>query len=115
MLGNEKPAVPAKAGTHLKANPMFYVYILTSQPHGTLYIGKTNDLQRRIWEHKCRAVPGFTAKYGVDRLVWFELHQTLEAAFGREKQMKSWKRAWKIQVIEQNNPYWVDLYPNLSP
>jgi putative endonuclease len=94
---------------------MFYVYLLANQPHGTLYIGKTTDLARRIWEHKCKAVPGFTAKYGVDRLVWFEAHETLEAAFLREKQMKGWKRAWKIQLIEKDNPHWLDLYINLSP
>ncbi|HEY8873352.1 MAG TPA: GIY-YIG nuclease family protein [Stellaceae bacterium] len=74
----------------------------------------TDDLLRRVWEHKIKAVPGFSAKYGVDRLVWFEAHETLESAFGREKLIKRWKRAWKIQMIEENNPYWIDLYPSLS-
>ena len=69
---------------------MFFVYLLASQPHGTLYVGTTNDLFRRIWEHKIKAVPGFTAKYGVDRLVWFEAHETLESAFLREKRIKGW-------------------------
>jgi putative endonuclease len=92
--------VPAKAGTHLAAFPMFYVYLLASQPHGTLYAGMTDDLVRRIGEHKASAVPGFTAKYQFDRLVWFEAHD---------------RRAWKIQLIEDDNPYWIDLYSSLSP
>jgi putative endonuclease len=94
---------------------MFFVYLLASKPHGTLYAGMTDDLLRRVWEHKIKAVPGFSAKYGVDRLVWFEAHETLESAFGREKLIKRWNRAWKIQMIEENNPYWIDLYPSLSP
>jgi len=92
----------------------YFVYLLCSQPHGTLYVGKTNDLLRRVWEHKVKAVPGFTSKYGVDRLVWYETHATLESAFQREKRIKSWKRAWKIALIELDNPHWVDLYPTLS-
>jgi putative endonuclease len=94
---------------------MFFVYMLASQPHGTLYVGMTDDLIRRVWEHKMKLVPGFTAKYGVDRLVWFEAHQTREAAWRREKQIKEWKRAWKIELIERDNPQWIDLYPSLSP
>jgi putative endonuclease len=94
---------------------MFYVYLLASRPYGTLYIGKTSDLLRRVWEHKVKAVPGFATKYGVDRLVWFEPHETLEAVFRRERQMKSWKRDWKIRLIEKDNPHWVDLYSSLSP
>jgi putative endonuclease len=93
---------------------MFFVYMLASQPHGTLYIGMTDDLIRRIWEHKLKLVPGFTAKYGVDRLVWFEAHHSREAAWRREKQIKEWKRAWKIELIERDNPRWTDLYPSLS-
>jgi putative endonuclease len=94
---------------------MFFVYLLASQPHGTLYAGMTDDLLRRVWEHKIKAVPGFTAKYSVDRLVWFEAHETLESAFGREKQIKGWKRAWKIEMIEHDNPQWSGLYQSLSP
>jgi len=94
---------------------MFFVYILASRHYGTLYVGSTTDLARRVWEHKTRAVLGFTAKYGVDRLVWFEVHQTLEAALVRERQIKRWKRDWKINLIEAENPHWVDLYPSLSP
>jgi putative endonuclease len=94
---------------------MFVVYLLASRPFGTLYVGMTDDLLRRLWEHKSKAVPGFTARYSVDRLVWFEPHETLEAAFLREKRIKEWKRAWKIQLIERNNPYWLDLYHELTP
>jgi putative endonuclease len=94
---------------------MFFVYMLASRHYGTLYVGSTTDLARRVWEHKTRAVPDFTAKYGVDRLVWFEVHETLEAALVRERQIKRWKREWKINLIEAQNPHWVDLYPTLSP
>ena len=94
---------------------MFYVYMLASRPHGTLYIGMTNDLIRRVWEHKVKAVSGFTDKYSVDRLMWYELHEALESALLREKQIKEWKRAWKIQLLEAENPQWIDLYPGLSP
>jgi putative endonuclease len=93
---------------------MFFVYLLASEPHGTLYVGSTSDLVRRVWEHKIKAVPGFTAQYSVDRLVWFERHDTLEAAMQRERRIKGWKRIWKIQLIEQDNPHWIDRYPELS-
>ena len=92
---------------------MFYVYLLSSRPNGTLYTGSTRDLIRRVWEHKQKAVPGFTTKYGVDRLVWYERHESLEAAFARERQIKNWKRLWKIQLIEADNPQWTDLYPSI--
>jgi putative endonuclease len=94
---------------------MFFVYLLASRPFGTLYVGMTGDLLRRVCEHKTKAVPGFTARYDVDRLVWFEAHETLESALLREKRIKEWKRAWKIRLIEGNNPYWRDLYPELTP
>ena len=94
---------------------MFFVYLLASRPFGTLYVGMTDDLLRRAWEHKTKAVPGFTPRYSVDRLVWFEPHETLEAAFLREKRIKEWKRAWKSQLIERNNPYWLNLYHELTP
>ena len=94
---------------------MFFVYMLASRHYGTLYVGSTNDLARRVWEHKTKAIPGFTTKYGVDRLVWFEVHETLEGALIRERQIKRWKRDWKINLIEAQNPHWVDLYPSLSP
>jgi putative endonuclease len=91
-----------------------FVYLLASRPFGTLYAGSTSDLIRRVWEHKIKAVPGFTAKYGVDRLVWFETRESLAAAARRERQIKEWKRAWKIELIEKDNPHWIDLYLSLS-
>ncbi len=92
---------------------MAYVYILASRKNGTLYIGVTRDLIRRIYEHKSGTVEGFTKKYKVDQLVWFDNSESIIAAIQREKQLKNWKRAWKIQLIEQTNPHWHDLYPAL--
>jgi putative endonuclease len=86
------------------------VYILASGPFGTLYIGVTSDLCSRISLHKQKLLRGFTKKYGVDKLVYFELHDSMEAAIKRETQLKGWKRSWKIQLIEQANPQWLDLY-----
>ncbi len=94
---------------------MLYVYLLASKPHGTLYVGVTSDLARRVWEDKQKAVPGFTQRYGVDKLVWFEAHDSAEAAIRREKQIKERKRDWKFNLIERDNPHWIDLYPGLSP
>jgi len=91
----------------------YYVYILASQRNGTLYVGVTNDLIRRGHEHRHKLAEGFTAKYGVDRLVWFESTDSIEAAITREKQLKHWNRAWKIALIEKSNPQWLDLYPGL--
>ena len=88
----------------------FFVYMLASKPFGTLYIGVTSDLVRRVWEHKTKAVPGFTARYGVDQLVWLEAHATAETAIMREKQIKEWKRDWKINLVMRGNPDWIDLY-----
>lgn len=88
----------------------YYVYILCSEKRGTLYIGVTNDLARRIWEHKNKATPGFTAKYFVNRLVYAEVYEFVGDALKREKQLKTWKRAWKIKLIEDVNPEWDDLY-----
>jgi putative endonuclease len=93
---------------------MFFVYMLASKPYGTLYVGSTSDLIRRVWEHKIKAVPGFTAKYGVDRLVWYEQHETMEPAMLHEKRIKEWKRDWKIQLIERDNPHWRDLYQDVA-
>jgi len=92
---------------------MVHVYLLASKPYGTLYVGVTSDLARRVWEHRVRAVRGFTARYGVDRLVWFEAHDSADVAMLREKQIKEWKRDWKINLIERDDPRWIDLYPNL--
>ena len=102
---------PAKAGAHLSTSTMFHVYLLASRPRGTLYVGVTSDLVRRIGDHKAKAVPGFTARYGVDRLVWFEAYEEVGPAILREKQIKEWRRAWKIRLIEEQNPDWTDLCP----
>jgi putative endonuclease len=93
---------------------MFFVYMLASKPQGTLYVGVTSDLLKRVWEHKNKVVRGFTSRYGVDKLVWFEAHESRESAIRREKQIKEWRRAWKRELIETDNPYWVDLFPSLS-
>jgi putative endonuclease len=89
------------------------VYILTSQRNGTLYIGVTSNLQKRIWEHKNNLIEGFTKKYGVHQLVYYELHQDMMSAITREKQMKKWNRAWKVELIERQNPEWKDLWEGI--
>ena len=89
------------------------VYIQASDRNGTLYVGVTSDLIKRIWEHKNDSVPGFTKRYGVHDLVWYELHDSMESALAREKAVKEWKRPWKLELIEQENPGWKDLYPEL--
>ncbi|MEX1094678.1 MAG: GIY-YIG nuclease family protein [Planctomycetales bacterium] len=89
------------------------VYILASKRNGTLYIGVTSDLVARIWQHKNDVAEGFTKKYGVHSLVYFELHGDMEAAIVREKRLKKWNRAWKLRLIEEKNPNWDDLYESL--
>jgi len=91
----------------------FYVYLLASRKHGTLYLGVTNDLVRRIHEHKTKAAPGFAARYGVDRLVWFEIYDEPMLAITREKELKKWRRDWKIRLIEEQSAEWRDLYPTI--
>ena len=86
------------------------VYILASAKNGTIYTGVTSDLVKRIWEHKNNLVDGFTKRYSVHDLVWFELHDTMDSAINREKNIKEWKRAWKLKMIEKDNPAWRDLY-----
>jgi putative endonuclease len=93
----------------------FWVYILASRRNGTLYIGMTDDLVRRAWEHRTGAVRGFTRQYGIKMLVWFEQHETRESALQRERQLKKWNRAWKLQLIERFNPSWKDLADELTP
>ncbi|MGP1274561.1 MAG: GIY-YIG nuclease family protein [Caulobacterales bacterium] len=89
------------------------VYILASQRNGTLYTGVTSDLVRRTYEHREGKLPGFTLKYGIKLLVWFEMHSTMEHAITRETRIKGWKRAWKLNLIEAANPDWRDLYETL--
>ncbi|MFZ4607342.1 MAG: GIY-YIG nuclease family protein [Caulobacter sp.] len=88
----------------------FYVYILASKRNGTLYIGSTDDLSKRTWEHREGLRAGFTKKYGVHLLVWHQAFDTRAGAFRRERQMKKWNRSWKIELIERSNPGWHDLY-----
>ncbi|HEV8714336.1 MAG TPA: GIY-YIG nuclease family protein [Candidatus Binatia bacterium] len=90
------------------------VYMLASKRDGTLYIGVTSDLAKRVWEHKNDVVEGFTKKYGVHDLVYFELHGDIESAITREKQLKKWNRAWKIELIEKTNLTWKDLWPEIA-
>ena len=99
-LGNDK----------LKKMKEYYVYILFSNKNGTLYIGVTNNLVKRIYEHKSKFVEGFTKKYNVDKLGYFEKYNNIEQALTREKQLKKWNRDWKIKLIEKNNKDWKDLY-----
>lgn len=89
------------------------VYILASGKNGTLYVGVTSNLVKRVWEHKNDRVDGFTKQYGVHTLVWFEAHETMESAITREKTVKGWKRRWKLNAIERLNPDWRDLYYDL--
>ena len=92
----------------------YYVYILASRKHGTLYIGVTNDLVRRVYEHKSKVVRGFTKRYDITRLVWFEVYDDPTNAIEREKELKKWRRDWKINLIEQSNPGWVDMYEGIA-
>ncbi|MEN3294769.1 MAG: putative endonuclease [Burkholderiales bacterium] len=92
----------------------FYVYILASARYGTLYLGVTSRLIKRVWEHREGFVDGFTKEHGIKQLVWFETHTDAISAITREKQIKKWNRAWKIRLIQQENPYWRDLYQEIT-
>jgi putative endonuclease len=96
-------------------NRSYAVYILASARNGTLYIGVSSNLIGRVWQHKNDQADGFTKKYRIKTLVWFEVHEDVNAAITREKQIKEWKRDWKIELIEKENPYWNDLYSTLLP
>jgi len=102
--------IPTKVGIQ---NMDYYVYILASKKNGTLYIGVTSDLIKRVFEHKNDLAEGFTKKYGVHQLVYFEQTSDVNSAITREKQMKKWRREWKIELIEEKNPEWKDLFLNL--
>jgi putative endonuclease len=93
---------------------MYYVYIMTNRVYGTLYIGVTNDIARRAWEHREGLVAGFTRKYGLKLLIYFEEFDSISEAIRREKRLKQWNRAWKIALIEKQNPNWEDLFPLLA-
>lgn len=92
---------------------IYFVYLLASKLHGTLYVGVTNDLIARVHQHREGEVPGFTATHAVHQLVWFEEHRDIDEAIAREKKLKRWRRDWKIALIEEGNPHWEDLYPKL--
>ncbi|MGE5158499.1 MAG: GIY-YIG nuclease family protein [Gemmatimonas sp.] len=92
----------------------YHVYLLASRRNGTLYVGVTNDLIRRVWEHRHGLVEGFTKEYGIKLLVWYEHTESIESAIRREKQIKKWNRAWKLELIEKTNPGWEDLYEELA-
>jgi putative endonuclease len=91
----------------------YYVYIIASRRDGAIYIGVTNDIVRRVYEHRIKAVPGFTSRYNITRLVWFEIYDDPITAISREKELKKWKRSWKVQLIEKDNPEWNDLYESI--
>jgi len=92
----------------------YFVYILASRKNGTLYVGVTSDLLGRVWQHKNKIEDGFTKRYGVDRLVYYEQTEDVRSALSREKQLKNWKREWKMKLIEKENPEWEDLYEKMT-
>lgn len=98
----------------MSMNQQYYVYILCSQRNGTLYIGMTNDITRRIYEHKAKVLPGFTCKYNVDKLIYLEGYSHIDEARQREKALKCWKRGWKLRLIESVNPEWKDLFEGFA-
>ena len=91
-----------------------YVYLMATRKDGTLYLGVTKDLIRRVYQHKSKSLPGFTSRYDVRRLVWFEVYDDPTTAIAREKDIKKWRRAWKIRLIEESNPDWRDLYEEIT-
>ena len=90
------------------------VYIVASQRNGTIYTGVTSNLVQRVWQHKNNFIKGFSSRYDTHTLVWYEIHETMESAFTREKRLKNWKRDWKLKLIERGNPQWEDLYPEIG-
>jgi putative endonuclease len=92
----------------------FFVYILAGKRNGTLYVGMTDDLVKRVWQHRNGIIPGFTKQYGIKLLVWYETYDSRESAFARERQIKKWNRAWKLELIEKENPTWRDLGDEVS-
>ncbi|HEX9569546.1 MAG TPA: GIY-YIG nuclease family protein [Rhodospirillales bacterium] len=94
--------------------PQPCVYILASRRNGVLYVGVTNDVVRRVWEHRSGAVDGFAKRYNVHRLVYAEFHDTMTDAIAREKRIKKWRRSWKVELIERDNPEWRDLYEDMA-
>jgi putative endonuclease len=97
-----------------RGSRLFYVYLLASRKQGTLYLGVTKDLIRRIYQHREKLTPGFSSQYDIRRLVWFETYDDPVNAIEREKEIKKWRRSWKIDLIEKENPEWKDLYPDIT-
>ena len=89
------------------------VYLIANQPYGTIYVGVTSNLKQRIWQHREKLIDGFTKKYLIDKMVWYELHESMEEAINREKKIKNWRRDWKVNLINRFNPDWHDLYEGL--
>jgi putative endonuclease len=106
--------IPRAGGESRKKMKNYYTYIMASQRNGTLYVGVTSDLIKRVWQHKQEVVEGFTEKYSVHRLVHYEIFDDPKNAIRREKRLKKWNRDWKLNLIERNNPGWVDLYDEIS-
>jgi putative endonuclease len=92
----------------------YYVYLLASRKGGPLYLGVTNDLIRRVFEHRSKAIPGFTSRYNITRLVWFEIYDDPTSAISREKEIKKWRRSWKVALIARENPDWDGLYEKIT-
>ena len=114
FISGTRPDCHSSEGWNPVVTDMYHVYILASRRNGTLYIGVTNNLIKRIYEHKNDLVEGFTKKYGVHRLVYYEQSEDVRSAIEREKRLKAWKRRWKLRLIEEMNPEWNDLYDELA-
>jgi putative endonuclease len=112
--GERHPHYPRRSGESRNPERQPCVYLLASRRNGTLYVGVTSNLTQRVWQHKSRLVDGFTKRYGVHTLVWYEVHATMASAIAHEKAIKKWKRAWKIALIEKSNPHWRDLHEELG-
>jgi putative endonuclease len=111
VIAGLDPAIPLRDAAVMR---QYYLYILASRPGGAIYVGVTNDLVRRVYEHKCKFVKGFTDQYQIDRLVHYEVYSTVRDAIQREKNIKHWPRAWKTRLIAQGNPSWNDLYDEIT-
>ncbi len=98
----------------MSKNPSYWIYILASDIRATLYVGVTNDLVRRVYEHRTDTISGFSKRYAFHRLVYYERFDQIEFAIQREKRLKKWKRTWKIELIQKTNPHWIDLYPGIA-
>ena len=112
-MSHDHSTHPRRSGAGRNPERLPSVYLLASRRNGTLYVGVTSNLIQRVWQHKSDLAGGFTQRYGVHDLVWYEVHDTMESAISREKAIKGWKRAWKIALIEKSNSQWRDLYDEL--